>query len=181
MVFHRGELAVQHKAGVEAEAAILAGMISPQIPRKALALVEGQQMAIAGSVDVTGAVWASLLTGATGFIQLETESTLRLNGNANISSTVDGATYYFASEANKAKFDADSATYMPQYGGFCAVAVSEGKTFPVDPETYKVTDGKLYLFYNGELGNTKPQWEEDEAIRKAKADEHWAKGDLVPG
>ncbi|MGF1498249.1 MAG: YHS domain-containing (seleno)protein [Elainellaceae cyanobacterium] len=102
-------------------------------------------------------------------------------GNPDLSSTVDGATYYFASAENKAKFDADPAAYIPQYGGFCAVAVSEGKTFPVDPETYKVTDGKLYLFYNGELGNTKPQWEEDEATRRANADDHWVKGDLVAG
>ena len=102
-------------------------------------------------------------------------------GNPALSSTQDGATYYFASEENKTKFDADPAAYIPQYGGFCAVAVSEGKTFPVDAETYKVTDNKLYLFYNGELGNTKPQWDEDEATRKANADEHWAKGDLVAG
>lgn len=102
-------------------------------------------------------------------------------GNPNISSTVEGATYYFATEENKAKFEADPVAYIPQYGGFCAVAVSEGKTFPVDPETYKVSDGKLYLFYNGELGNTKPQWEEDETTRQANADRHWAKGDLVEG
>ncbi len=102
-------------------------------------------------------------------------------GNPALSSIQDGATYYFASEENKAKFDADPAAYIPQYGGFCAVAVSEGKTFPVDPETYKVTENKLYLFYNGELGNTKPQWDEDEATRQVNADEHWAKGDLVAG
>ncbi len=98
-----------------------------------------------------------------------------VHGNFTISSTVDGATYYFASEANRAKFDADPAAYIPQYGGFCAVAVSEGKIFDVDPETYKVTDGKLYLFYNGELGNTKPQWEADETTRRGNADAHWAK------
>ncbi|MBP0002079.1 MAG: YHS domain-containing protein [Cyanobacteria bacterium SID2] len=102
-------------------------------------------------------------------------------GNSEIASTYDGATYYFASESHKAQFDADPAKYAPQYGGFCAVAVSEGKTFPIDPQTYKVTDDKLYLFYNGELGNTKPQWEADEATRRANADAHWEKGDLVAG
>ena len=102
-------------------------------------------------------------------------------GKPELSSVQEGATYYFASADSKAKFDANPMAYVPQYGGFCAVAVSEGKTFPVDPETYKVTDDKLFLFYNGELGNTKPQWEEDEAARKAKADDHWAKQDLVQG
>lgn len=102
-------------------------------------------------------------------------------GNPELSSCQDGANYYFANAENKAKFDADPAAYIPQYGGFCAVAVSEGKTFPVDPKTYKVTDNKLFLFYNGELGNTKSQWEEDEAARKVNADNHWAKQDLISG
>lgn len=102
-------------------------------------------------------------------------------GNPDISSTYEDAVYYFSSESNKTKFENDPSQYVPQYGGFCAVAVSEGKTFPIDPTTYKVTEGKLYLFYNGELGNTKPQWEEDEGTRRTNADAHWEKGDLVAG
>ena len=101
-------------------------------------------------------------------------------GNPSITATHDGAIYYFTTEANKAKFEAEPEQYIPQYGGFCAVAVSEGKLVPVDPETYKVTDGKLYLFYNGEHGNTKPQWEADEATARANADAQWEKGDLTP-
>lgn len=100
-------------------------------------------------------------------------------GSPAIASAYGDATYYFASEDNKATFEADPDHYIPQYGGFCAVAVSEGKLVPVDPETYKVTDDKLYLFYNGEHGNTKPQWEADEAAAKANADAAWEKGDLI--
>ena len=77
-------------------------------------------------------------------------------GNPAIAFTYRGAIYYFASEANKSHFKADPEKYLPQYGGFCATAVSEGKTFGIDPANYNVTDGKLYLFYNGELGDTKP-------------------------
>jgi len=101
-------------------------------------------------------------------------------GNSGITATYDGAVYYFATEENKSKFEADPVHYVPQYGGFCAVAVSEGKLVPVDPETYKITDDKLYLFYNGEHGNTKPQWEADEATMRANADAQWQKGDLTP-
>lgn len=101
-----------------------------------------------------------------------------LAGNPQITSSYDGATYYFSSEENKAKFEAAPEQYIPQYGGFCAVAVSEGKLVPVDPETYKVTDGKLYLFYNGEFGNTKPQWEANEATLRANANDYWDKGNL---
>lgn len=99
-------------------------------------------------------------------------------GNAEITATHAGATYYFTTEDNKVKFTTAPEQYAPQYGGFCAVAVSEGKTFPIDPQTYKVTDGKLYLFYNGKLGNTKPQWEDDEANRKTNADTYWQNNDL---
>ena len=99
-------------------------------------------------------------------------------GNPQITSSYGDASYYFTSDENKAKFDAAPEQYIPQYGGFCAVAMSEGKLFAVDPETYKVTDSKLYLFYNGELGNTKPQWEADEANRRASADSYWEKGDF---
>lgn len=99
-------------------------------------------------------------------------------GSSNIVSTNGDAAYYFTSMENKAKFDAAPGKYIPQYGGFCAVAVSEGKTFPIDPKTYKVADGKLYLFYNGKLGNTKPQWEADEQTRKENADRYYAANNL---
>jgi YHS domain-containing protein len=99
-------------------------------------------------------------------------------GDASISTIYEGATYYFVSAENKAKFEADPVKYLPQYGGFCAVAVSEGKLVPVDPNTYKITGDKLYLFYNGEMGNTKPQWDADEANIKANADDHWVRGDV---
>ena len=102
-----------------------------------------------------------------------------VKGNPTITTTHSGAIYYFSTPANKSQFEADPDQYLPQYGGFCAVAVSEGKLVPIDPETYKVTDGKLYLFYNGEHGNTKPQWEADEATIHANADAQWKKGEFT--
>ncbi|RNC82233.1 MAG: YHS domain-containing protein [Phycisphaera sp.] len=99
-------------------------------------------------------------------------------GEAGITSEHDGAVYRFANQANKDRFDAAPADYAPQYGGWCAVAASEGKYFPVNPETYEISDNKLYLFYNGEQGNTLPQWEEDRENRRATADKHWAEGTL---
>ena len=58
------------------------------------------------------------------------------------------------------------------------MAISEGKTFPIDPKTYKLVDNKLYLFYNGKLDNTKSQWEADQQTRKANADAHWQNNDI---
>lgn len=102
-----------------------------------------------------------------------------VKGNPTITTTHNGAIYHFSTPENKTQFEANPDQYLPQYGGFCAVAVSEGKLVPVDPETYKVTDGKLYLFYNGEHGNTKPQWEADEATIHANADAQWKKGEFT--
>ncbi len=103
-----------------------------------------------------------------------------LAGLPELASTHLGLTYLFASPANQQRFDAEPERFLPQYGGFCAVAVSEGKLVPVDPLTYKVSNEKLYLFYNGEHGNTRPQWEADEPGLRAAADERWAEGNLAP-
>jgi YHS domain-containing protein len=101
-------------------------------------------------------------------------------GNPSITAIHNGVIYYFATPENKAQFEVNPEQYIPQYGGFCTVAVSEGKLVPVNPQTYTITDGKLYLFYNGEHGNTKPQWETDEATARTKADARWEEGNLTP-
>lgn len=101
-----------------------------------------------------------------------------LQGNEAIATTYQGAIYHFASVENQTTFEAAPQRYTPQYGGFCAVAVSEGQTFPVDPKTYIIANERLYLFYNGKLGSTKPKWESDSDTRRANADSHWQSGDI---
>ncbi|AFY38589.1 YHS domain-containing protein [[Leptolyngbya] sp. PCC 7376] len=105
-------------------------------------------------------------------------SDMPTKGDESIMATYEGVTYRFSSEANKATFEANPERYIPQYGGFCALAVSEGKTFPIDPKSYIVSEGKLFLFYNGKLGETKPQWEADPETRKANADTYWENNDV---
>lgn len=95
-------------------------------------------------------------------------------GDASISAAHAGATYLFATEAHRDAFVADPSRYVPEYGGFCATAMSEGKLFEVDPENYKLIGDSLYLFYKGEAGDTLPEWNADEANRRASADTHWA-------
>ncbi|MGB2690933.1 MAG: YHS domain-containing (seleno)protein [Thermodesulfobacteriota bacterium] len=91
----------------------------------------------------------------------------------------DGVTYYFVSEANKDAFVKNPEKYLPQYGGWCAYAVgAAGQKFPVDPETFKVVDGKLYLFFNGDTPEGKPlntivPWNADEANLMKQADANW--------
>jgi YHS domain-containing protein len=95
-------------------------------------------------------------------------------GNAKINSTYLGITYNFSSENNKKTFDANPTKYEPQYGGWCAFAMGDyGKKVEVDPETFKIVDNKLYLFYNAYFNNTLTSWNKDEKNLKNKADKNW--------
>ena len=99
-----------------------------------------------------------------------------VKGKKEFSVVQGGVTYRFASAANAATFKKDPAMYEPQYGGWCAYAMgATGEKVEIDPETFKVLDGKLYLFYNAYFNNTLPKWNKDEVALKKKADENWKK------
>ena len=61
-----------------------------------------------------------------------------------------GTPWHFASEKHKQMFMSEPAKYAPQYGGYCAgeVALTGSVTVNVDPEAFKIIDGKLYLIYD---------------------------------
>ncbi|MGF1520781.1 MAG: YHS domain-containing (seleno)protein [Leptolyngbyaceae cyanobacterium] len=82
----------------------------------------------------------------------------------------EGATWYFASAENRDAFANDPEAYAPEYGGYCAWAVSQGNTAPIDPTAWKIVDGKLYLNYNEDV---QARWSEDIPGNIAKADENW--------
>ena len=69
-----------------------------------------------------------------------------------------GATWQFASAENRDAFVADPDAYAPEYGGFCAWAVSQVYTAEVDPNAWKIVDGKLYLNFNDSI---QARWERD--------------------
>ena len=96
-------------------------------------------------------------------------------GALTITSEYQGLTYRFHSRDNKVLFDADRSKYAPQYGGWCATAMAKGDKVAINPKSYKVTDGKLYLFYKGLFGNALKAWKKDEANLIVKADAAWAK------
>lgn len=97
-----------------------------------------------------------------------------VEGKKEFSYKYEGATYYFSTAGNRDAFIKDPARYEPQYGGWCAYAMGAvGKKVEVDPETFKIVDGKLYLFYNALLNNTLPKWNKDETTLKQKADQNW--------
>ena len=93
-----------------------------------------------------------------------------VKGQPQFESTYRGAKYLFASAEDKATFDANPAKYEPQFGGFCAYAVSEGHTAPVKIEAFMIVNGRLLMQYDLDIKKT---FEKDPQGRLAKADKNW--------
>ena len=97
-----------------------------------------------------------------------------LEGKAIHQFSFRGVTYRFATQGNQEKFKASPEKYEPVFGGWCAYAMGEsGEKVKIDPETYKIVDGKLYLFYNFWGNNTLSDWNKNEKTLKAKGDANW--------
>lgn len=91
-------------------------------------------------------------------------------GNKSITLDWMGATWRFATEENRAAFQADPTAYAPQYGGYCAYAVSEGYVAPTAPDAWSIVDGKLYLNYSK---GVRRRWLKDTAGRISAANGNW--------
>jgi YHS domain-containing protein len=99
-----------------------------------------------------------------------------VKGKPAIAATYESVVYHFSSQANKDLFLKNPTRYEPQYGGWCAFAMGDyGKKVEINPETFKILDGKLYLFYNAYFNNTLKSWNKDEPALKKKADANWAR------
>ena len=81
-----------------------------------------------------------------------------VKGDRNITHEWSGVTWRFSTEANRDAFAASPEKYAPQYGGYCAWAVSQGYTASTTPEAWKIVDGKLYLNYSKRIQR---RWERD--------------------
>ncbi|WP_318309744.1 YHS domain-containing (seleno)protein [Flagellimonas crocea] len=98
-------------------------------------------------------------------------------GKEELTAEHDQVRFKFVNAENRDKFLSDPDAYLPQYGGYCAYAVAvNAKKVKVDPETYEIRDGKLYLFYNKGKNNTLQFWlNESPDNLKQKADKNWQK------
>src|SRR6218665_2903687 len=97
-------------------------------------------------------------------------------GSDRYTHTFKGITYYFLNPANRDKFRQNPAAYEPAYGGWCAYAMGEnGEKVKIDPDTYKIIDNRLYLFYNFWGTNTLESWNKKERLLKQSADQNWQK------
>tara|TARA_B100001750_G_C15273590_1_gene478804 strand:+ start:188 stop:658 length:471 start_codon:yes stop_codon:yes gene_type:complete len=100
-----------------------------------------------------------------------------VEGKKAYTATYDGAKFKFSSQEHLDEFNSNPKKYTPQYGGYCAYAIGKsGEKVSIDPETYEIRDGKLYLFYNSWGVNTLNKWNKEGAEDlKTKADNNWKK------
>ncbi len=93
-------------------------------------------------------------------------------GSAEFEYLWKGAKWRFTSAMRRDLFKADPEKYAPKYGGYCAYAVSQGKTADIDPEAWTIFEGRLYLNLNKDV---RKLWEKDMKEYIRKADGNWPK------
>ncbi|MEX0366642.1 YHS domain-containing (seleno)protein [Ruegeria sp. HKCCD8929] len=91
-------------------------------------------------------------------------------GNWKITTLHNDAMYRFASEENKAAFEANPEAYLPEYGGYCAFGAAMGFKFDGDPNIWKIVDNKLYLNISPDI---QQRWEGDIPGFIEKASANW--------
>ncbi len=91
-------------------------------------------------------------------------------GSDAFAASYQGVRFKFASASHRDSFVADPASYLPQYGGFCAYGTATGHKADIDPEAFSIIDGKLYLNYSQDVRAT---WAKDIPGYIVKADEQW--------
>jgi hypothetical protein len=95
-----------------------------------------------------------------------------MKGIESISFKWRDANWHFTSKENRDLFATAPEKYAPQYGGYCAWAMTEARKAVTDPEVWKIADGKLYLNCSS---SAMEKWERDIPGHIKKADANWLK------
>lgn len=93
-----------------------------------------------------------------------------VKGDAANQFSYQNAIYYFASKEHLELFKTNPEKYKPQFGGWCAYAVSLGRTAPIDVSTFSIVNGRLLLQHNQRAVNG---WNKDVPGNLALADKYW--------
>lgn len=100
-------------------------------------------------------------------------------GRSEFNFEQNGIKFLFSTAENLAEFKNNPEKYTPAYQGWCATAVLKNDKVEIDPLNYKITNGRLFLFYKTEgvakwvYGDTKKIWEKGESENTKKADANW--------
>lgn len=95
-----------------------------------------------------------------------------VEGNKKYQYEWKGAKWLFSSQKNLDLFTASPAKYAPQYGGWCAYAVSQNTTASIEPDQFTIVDGKLYLNYDRKINK---KWLGNKEQYIVDADNYWPK------
>ncbi|MEE9406718.1 MAG: YHS domain-containing (seleno)protein [Polaribacter sp.] len=100
-----------------------------------------------------------------------------IEGNKKFTTEFEGVKFKFSTKENLEIFKKSSKKYVPEYGGYCAYAIgAKAKKVSINPKTFEIRDGKLYLFYNSWGTNTLELWTNEGAEKlKEAADTNWLK------
>ncbi len=114
---------------------------------------------------------------ADGFDVVEYLNNNAVNGDKSYVTEYEGVKFKFSSKENLIKFKANPKKHIPQYGGYCAYAIGlKGEKVSINPKTFEIREGKLYLFYNAWGTNTLKLWTYEGAEKLQKqADNNWKK------
>jgi len=138
----------------------------------AIAVIAGSsalQPAAAGKIYFEGGLFGSAAVRGYDVVAYFTQAK-PVEGKRNFSHKWNNAEWRFASAANRDLFVANPEKYAPQYGGWCAWAVSQGYTASIDPQAWRIVDGKLYLNYSKSVQS---QWVQDVPGNISKGDRNW--------
>ena len=111
------------------------GAMSAQNPSSTLKPVNAVEIAPDARVMLKGADVVAYFTDAK-----------YLQGSAQHKSEYEGVSFHFTSAEHKAQFDQTPQKYLPQFGGYCANGLVYGIPWGGDADTWKMIDGKLYIF-----------------------------------
>lgn len=95
-----------------------------------------------------------------------------VKGDPSINYSYNGAKYYFASTEHLQLFQSNPEKYKPQFGGWCAYAVSLGRIAPIDVNTFSIVNGRLVIQHNQRAVNG---WNKDVPGNLVLADKYWPK------
>ncbi len=114
---------------------------------------------------------ASIAIEGTDPVAYFTEGTA-VRGSSDYTHRWKGAEWRFKNAANRDAFVADPEKFAPQFGGYCAWAVSQGYTASIDPKAWTIHGDRLYLNYSK---GVQAQWSEDIPGNIAKGERNWPK------
>jgi len=100
-----------------------------------------------------------------------------VRGSRAFTASWNGATYAFSSAANRDRFVAEPARFLPQFDGHCAWAAGQGYKAPASPNVWRIVDGKLYLNYSQSV---RRRWENGTAAQIKAGGVNWRKLDPQP-